>query len=195
MTNRANFFSYLRSSRMFGPKLDQSEVDGIVAILDACANWPVSWTAYALATAYHETAHTMLPIKEYGSHKYLDKYDTGKLAAALGNTPEDDDDGQLYAGRGYVQLTGRANYAKAERLLGLPMLKNPDLAMRPDAAAKILRSGMETGWFTGKSLKNYLPAEIGTAAQFTQARRIINGMDKAAQIAAYATHFQKALLQ
>jgi hypothetical protein len=27
---------------------------------------PLSWTAYALATAYRETASTMQPIKEYG---------------------------------------------------------------------------------------------------------------------------------
>ena len=194
MIDRKNFFTYLRDSKMFGPRLDQSEVDGLLALLEACECWPVSWTAYALATAYHETAHTMLPIKEYGSNAYLSKYDTGRLAAALGNTPQADGDGQLYAGRGYVQLTGRANYAKAERLLGLPLLKNPDLAMKPDVAAKILRSGMESGWFTGKSLKTYLPAEIGTYEQFKQARRIINGTDKWDKIAGHAAHFQKALL-
>ncbi len=193
MKNISNFFAYLRTTKMFGPKLDQSEVDGINAILAACAGWPVSWTAYALATAYHETAHTMLPIKEYGSYKYLSKYDTGRLAAALGNTPQADGDGQLYAGRGYVQLTGRANYAKAEKLTGLPLLKNPDLALRQDVAAKIMRHGMENGWFTGKSLKNYLPNALGTTAQFTNARRIINGLDAAAKIAATAVQFQRAM--
>lgn len=194
MKNPANFFAYLRTSLMFGPKLDQSEVDGLNALLKACEGWPVSWTAYALATAYHETARTMLPIKEYGSHKYLDKYDTGRLAAALGNTPEDDDDGQLYAGRGYVQLTGRANYAKAGKKLKLDLLKKPDLALQPSVAADILRYGMEEGWFTGKGMKDYLPKEVATLTQFKQARRIINGTDKADTIANHAAHFQRALL-
>lgn len=193
MINPVNFFTYVRQ-HLFKGKLTTAQVEGLNALLEATECWPVSWRAYALATAYHETAFTMQPIKEYGSHKYLDKYDQGKLAAALGNTPQDDDDGQLYAGRGYVQLTGRANYAKAAKLLGLPLLSQPDLALRADVAAKILRSGMESGWFTGKSLKTYLPAEIGTYEQFKQARRIINGTDKWDKIATEAAHFQKALL-
>jgi len=78
------------------------------------------------------------PIREYGSHKYLDKYDTGKLAERLGNTPEDDDDGQRYAGRGFIQITGRANYREYGDLLGVDLLSNPDLALDPTHAASIL---------------------------------------------------------
>lgn len=67
--------------------------------------------------------------------------------------------------------------------------------MEPGHAAAIMARGMTEGWFTGKSLKTYLP-ESGeaTAAQFRDARRIINGTDRAADIAAYAMEFQRGLL-
>lgn len=65
--DRAKFFAGLRSA-LFGGKLAQGQVDGIIAILDA---WQASqmkdlrWLAYMLATAYHETARTVQPIAEY----------------------------------------------------------------------------------------------------------------------------------
>ena len=55
-------------------------------------------------------------------------YDTGKLAQQLGNTPEKDGDGQKYKGRGYIQLTGRANYAAFNKcdLCTKDVLKDPE---------------------------------------------------------------------
>lgn len=46
-------------------------------------------------------------------------------------------DGIRYKGRGFVQLTGRYNYQQASKDLGLPLVDNPDLASKPDIAAKI----------------------------------------------------------
>ena len=46
-----------------GPTLDDGEVSGANAILEAMAGAPLSWTAYALATAWLETNHTLHPIK------------------------------------------------------------------------------------------------------------------------------------
>lgn len=193
MKNPSSFFQAVRES--FGP-LDQEQVDGTNFLLEAmgASGWPIAWVAYALATAWHETAHTMQPIKERGGHAYLDKYDTGRLAARLGNTPEDDDDGQKYAGRGYVQLTGRSNYVNAGIALGIDLPENPDLALQADIAAKILVWGMAGGKFTGKGLKDYLP-DKGPAnhRQFVLARYIINGQDKASTIADIALKFQTAL--
>jgi len=55
--------------------------------------------------------------------------------ADLGNGPQD---GPLFKGRGFIQLTGRANYREYGRKLGIDLEGNPDLALRPDIAAKIL---------------------------------------------------------
>lgn len=200
--NKSKFFQHLRGTNVLGPVITESEVKGTEAILDAVAGWPVSWQAYALATAFHETAGTMLPIRERGSgdgpdadkwDDYLEKYDTGRLAAALGNTPQADGDGVFYAGRGYVQLTGAANYKKAGAKLGLPLASQPDLALNPKVAADIMKLGMEEGWFTGLSLKQKLPRAIETRPNFIQARRIINVLDKAEKIADHALVFQLAL--
>lgn len=46
-------------------------------------------------------------------------------------------DGFRYRGRGYVHLTGRANYAAAGKALGLDLVGNPDLAAEPTVAAQI----------------------------------------------------------
>jgi len=191
----SGFFTALRVGKLLGPVLTQSEVDGCAAITQACKGLPLSWAAYGLATAYHETAHTMQPIKEMGGEAYYTRMygiegNRPDVAGRLGNL--EPGDGAKYAGRGYVQLTGRRNYGKAAKLLDVDLIGNPDLAMRPDIAAKVMKDGMTEAWFTGKSFNSYLPS-VATRAQFVEARRIINGTDKAELIADYAVQFQDAL--
>lgn len=199
----AAFYGALR--RAFGG-LAQSQVDGINVLLAAfaAAAWPVPFAAYGLATAWLETGHAMQPVHEKGmgdrdrdgEDDYFEKYDTGPLAERLGNTPEDDNDGGKYAGRGFPQLTGLANYRRADEKLALggELVRNPDLAMRPDIAARIMVRGMAEGWFTGRGLADYLPSSgEANARQFEDARRIINGTDRAVEIAAIAIKFQSAL--
>ncbi len=82
--------------------------------------------AHFMAQIEHESAG-FKHLKELGSHAYLDKYDTGKLAKALGNTPEDDDDGQKYRGRGYIQITGLSNYKELSKDTGIDFVNNPEL--------------------------------------------------------------------
>lgn len=171
--------------------LDQVQVNTVNGLLKAAAHWPLSWLAYGLATAWHEAR--LRPIHELGGPKYLAKYDTGALAKALGNTPEADGDGIKYAGRGLVQLTGRTNYQNASEYLGFDLLSNPELALSPTNATRILVWGMEIGAFTGKGLADYLPEDRGAEPQFRQARRIINGVDRAGDIALLAMRFQQAL--
>ena len=195
--DRSAFFADLRKG-LLGPTLDQDEVSGCESVLDAMVGLPLSWCAYALATAYHETAHTMQPIREFGGPKYLTRmYDvTGArpaLARQMGNT--EPGDGVKYCGRGYVQLTWKVNYAKAGAKIGVDLVNHPDRAMVPANAARIMREGMVEGWFTGRRLKDYLPGRIGVLAQYQQARRIINGADKAALIAGYAKQFEAALVK
>lgn len=194
--DRRAFFDLCRSGIM-GPTLDKNEVSGAETILDAMSGSPLSHCAYALATAWHETAQTLQPVRENGGPRYYFRmYDPQgerpALAKANGNIYPGD--GALFAGRGYVQLTWRDNYRRAGQKTGYPLEGNPDLAMRPDIAATIMRKGMEEGWFTGKAFNHFLPGNgKATRQQFIDARRIINGKDKAALIADYAIQFQAAL--
>jgi putative chitinase len=93
--------------------------------------------AQLLAQAAHETLN-FTHMREIGSKKYFDKkYDpkfAPKKAKALGNTQVGD--GERYKGRGFLQITGRYNYAQAGKALGLPLEQHPELMERPDVAAK-----------------------------------------------------------
>jgi putative chitinase len=195
--DRKKFFDAARAG-LLGPTLDDNEVSGCNGLIDAMSGLPLSWTAYALATAYHETAHTMAPVKEYGGDRYFHRmYDPfgarPNLARKMGNVIAGD--GVKYSGRGFVQLTWQVNYQMAGAKLGHDLAGNPDLAMRPDIAALIMRMGMVEGWFTGKNFARYLPV-TGRAneQQFEGARRIINGTDKDKLIASYAAKFQRYLI-
>lgn len=197
LANSEAFFDRADEADLLG-SLSQGERGGCNAILAACARWPLAHVAYALATTYHETAGTMQPVKEMGGVDYLTRlYDVrGRdpdRARKHGNVLPGD--GPKYCGRGYVQLTWRANYARAGRELGVDLVSQPDLAMRHDIAARILEAGMRQGWFTGKRLADYLPA-AGPASHkaFVNARRIINGVDRAEKIAEHAIDFQEGLM-
>lgn len=172
-------------------KYTQTQVDSINLILEECAKQEVTdknQVAYILATAWHESY--LEPIGEYGSDKYLSKYDTGRLAKQLGNTPEADGDGQFYKGRGYVMITGRANYEKFSKLLEIDLINNPDLALEPRYAAFIIVYGMKHGSFTGSKLSFHINDE---EIDFKNARKIVNGLDKADLIKSYAQKFLTVL--
>ena len=151
--------------------------------------------AYILATVYHETNRTMEPIKEYGGPKYFHKmYDKNgsrpHVAKQLGNTNAGD--GVKFAGRGFVQLTGRANYKKASDKLGTDFVKDPDAVMSSLHVSGILVVGMLEGWFTGRKLSDYITL---TKSDYVGARKIINGVDKKHVIAKYAHRFDRLLLE
>ena len=171
---------------LFGGKISAAQSEGLLFLRKAVKDLPLRHQAYVLATAFHETAATLQPIFERGARGYFDKYEPStKLGRALGNIAAGD--GYLFRGRGYVQLTGRANYARAGRALKQDLLRAPDLALRPDLAARILIEGMAQGWFTGKKLSDYLGQD------YLAARRIVNGQDRAHEIADHARAFEAAL--
>ena len=186
--DRAKFYDKLR--RAMFPSLSKSQVEGMEAVLNA---WneddDIRYLAYILGTIYHECATTMQPIREFGGKAYFIRryWDNQNVAKQLGNLSAND--AQIYHGRGFVQLTGRYNYAKASKALGIDLLGDPDKAMELDVATKILYKGMHEGWFTGKKLSDY----IGESTNFVGARKIINGIDKASLIASYANGFLTAL--
>ena len=148
--------------------------------------------AYCLATFKWETAHTMKPIDEHGGPKYFNsRYGPQKkVGKMLGNTKPGD--GALFHGRGYVQLTGRRNYGKAKALTGVDLLSEPDRAKSPELAYQIAVQGMKDGWFTGKKLGQFI--KDGQPPDYENARTIINGHDKAQNIADIARRFSEVLL-
>jgi hypothetical protein len=144
------------------------------------------WAAYMLATVKHECADTWQPIVERGPRSYFDQYEDGTVKGRrLGNT--EPGDGWRFRGRGYVQITGRANYAKMTRALGLgpdaDLVQDPEQALRPAIAYQIMSYGMRNGSFTGKKLSDFIS---GSTCDYKNARKIINGLDQAARIAQYA---------
>lgn len=181
--NRKTFFSYIRRAP-FGGKLSQSQVEGMNEILDywESQNYTdIRWLANMLAQTYHETAYTMQPVYEKGSKSYFNKYDGRK---DLGNTVIGD--GYKFRGRGLIQITGRKNYTLLGQKLGVDLVNNPDLALQPDIAVEIMFLGMTEGLFTGKKLSDYFN---DTTDDPRNARRIVNGTDKAGLIAGYHTNF------
>jgi len=206
--NHAKFFAAVRLS-VFAGRLSQNQVNGIEAIFDAWEKCPFDGRrlAYMLATAYHETDSTMCPISENlnysaaGLRTTFPKYFiTAAQAAAyarqpqrianrayanrMGNGNEASGDGWRYRGRGLVQITGRDNYAK------YGIADDPDKAFDPDKAVEILFDGMINGRFTGKRLADFFSA---TTTDWNGARKIINGTDRADDIAGYAKKFAAAL--
>ncbi len=182
------FFNGYRSA--YG-KLTQGMVSGLELLGRNMEADPalknVQWAAYMLATVKHECADTWQPIVERGPRAYFDKYETGTTTGRrLGNTEAGD--GYAYRGRGYVQITGRANYARMTQVLKLgadaDLVADPEQALRPAIAYRIMSVGMIRGLFTGKKLADYISAG---ACDYRNARRIINGIDQAARIAGYAT--------
>lgn len=95
-------------------------------------------------------------------------HDTGRLAARLGNTPEADGDGQLFRGRGPIQLTGRANYRAAGRELGVDLEANPERAADPDVGFRVA-----TWYWRSRDLSRL--ADVGDLLTIT--RRINGGLN------------------
>ena len=145
--------------------------------------------AYLLATIHHETAATFKPIVERGDRDYFTRYDhTTRIGARLGNTAPGD--GFKFRGRGYVQITGRANYSKFAMLLKAPILDHPDLALDHKTAYEIAVLGMTKGLFTGVSLNDYFDER---ETNWIDARKIINGLDCAEKIAHKAKYYFDAM--
>jgi putative chitinase len=93
---------------------------------------------------------------ESGSLNYVrelasgDAYDTGRLAKALGNTPEKDGDGRKYKGRGLIQITGTANYRALSQAFKVDFLNQPELLETPEWAT------LSAGWFWNMRKLNVL---------------------------------------
>lgn len=180
--------------------LKQSQVDGLEILLQEGErrNFNTEWIAYVLATAWHETGATMQPVRE--TFASSDKQAISRLTAAWKKGTlrvSQDYWSEGYFGRGYVQLTHEYNYKKMGTWLGIDLVGNPSLALDASVAAQIIYEGMLKGMFTGKKLPDYLDgvdeAEAEDLREYTAARYIVNGKDRAKDIAKYAVRFEDAL--
>lgn len=166
--NRDTFFAYARRAP-FGGRLTQSQVDGVNKILDEWERRRLTDTrqlAYILATVFHETAATMQPIRERGSEKYL---------RSKPYYP--------WVGEGLVQVTWEKNHRKFGATA-------PGQLMTWPIALRALFDGMLEGMFTGKKLASYFTASVDDPVN---ARRVVNGTDKAQLIAGHHAAFLGAL--
>jgi putative chitinase len=191
--DRKHFYDTVRKN-LFRGTLTQAQVDGMNYLLqiwerhfeEANPRDGTKWLAYALATFFHETAERMEPIEEYGKGSGKSY---GKPAG-----PHN----QCYYGRGYVQLTWETNYKNGQQFLmdryGVKCNIYPKAseALIHEVSALVSYDGMIYGWFTGVGLPKYFNA---TVEDPVNARRIVNGTDKADMIAGYYWKFKPALKQ
>lgn len=180
--NLPAFFAGARP--IFGGELSQHQVDCLSAILKAWEQYGDGnprHLAYILATAKHESAN----------FKFL-KEIWGPTAAQRGYEGRDDlgnsvkGDGKRFMGRGFVQITGRRNYADWSKRLGIDLLSKPSTAEDITIAARIIVEGMIKGTFTGKKLADF-------PHDFVESRRVVNGTDRAVMIAQYAYSFLQVI--
>lgn len=215
--DRSAFYAALRSrnSGVFGTSLSSGQVAILDLILDEAQarDVPLRQLAYILATPYHEVGSSMQPISEnlnYSTEAMMKAWPSRFPTAAstlgyvrqpqklanfvyggrMGNTGPND--GWDYRGRGLPQVTGKEMYAKIGLAIGVDLVANPDLALKPKIAVLIMFVGMLRGLFTGKRLADYITS---TTADYINARSIINADVKrnGATIAGYARAFEAAL--
>ncbi|MGI8669140.1 MAG: glycoside hydrolase family 19 protein [Aridibacter sp.] len=132
--------------------------------------------AYVLATTEWETAKTFKPVRE--AFWLSEDWRRENLIY------------YPFYGRGYVQLTWEKNYGKYAEILKVDLVKNPDLVLDGNIALFILVHGFKTGTFTGRKITDYIN-EFRT--DFVEARRCINGTDRANDIANLAQKHLKNL--
>ena len=164
--------SIIAVTTTFG-SLDSVQIESIESIVKAFETYgdkDLNKLAYILATAWHESK--LRPIKEIRAKIGTSLYDLQNNYWFTG-----------YYGRGFVQLTWKDNYKKMSDFLNVDLVNNPDLALVPEYASKILVYGMMNGSFTGKKLSNYI--NKGGFNDFFNARRVVNLLDKAQLINDY----------
>tara|TARA_A100000171_G_C2140369_1_gene154952 strand:+ start:17029 stop:17637 length:609 start_codon:yes stop_codon:yes gene_type:complete len=186
--NRQIFFDSYRSA--FGKIRSNNKVANINIMLDSLVRYshllnpatPIEQLAYIAATVHHETGARYSAFKEVRQRVAITKRQKyiRRLQDRYWYTG--------YYGRGPVQLTWKRNYQWAQRTTGAPLVANPNLLLEdPYLGYEVTIKGMVEGAYTGKSLSNYINK---SKIDYVNARRIVNGKDKAAKIAQYAIKFE-----
>ena len=143
---------------------------------------------FDITTPLRQAAFVAQLAHESGELRYFEEIADGSAyegRADLGNTQPGD--GKRYKGRGPIQLTGRANYRKAGKALGLPLEEHPEIVEHPDVGFRV------AGWFwrDEKNLNHW--ADAGPQAFDAITKRINGGMNHAAERRAYYDTARKVL--
>jgi hypothetical protein len=153
--------------------------------------------SYILATVKHETDNTFDSIHEKGGNSYFEKMydpilgkDENRRKLALLNGNKNQGDGVKYHGRGFSQLTWKNNYILMGKKFNVDLVNYPDKALDHELAMKILIYGSEYGKFTGVKLSDFINEK---SVDYFNARKVINGTDKAELIKSYAIKIEKIL--
>lgn len=157
------------------PKLYMPRLDEFVASFNMYAVYfgvdTKKRVIHYLAQVFHESG-CLRYVEEIASGA---AYDTGAKAIALGNTPEKDGDGQKYKGRGFIQLTGAANY----RNFNLCDFCMEDVVKHPEKVALYPLNQVASLWFWEKNrLSEIADLDDGGSAGDDIVRRItkrVNG--------------------
>lgn len=186
--NRKAFFDNYRNK--YG-KLTQAKVkalDFLIGKLETGRFKIETQMGYILATIMHETNGTFEPVIEAFHVKpdskrlnVLYNYYLQNNHKALKTIFPNGTNGLTYEGRGFVQLTHNYNYKQ----FGID--KDPNKAMEPETAFMIIEKGLANGFF-GQKLQSHINE---TKTDYINARRCVNGTDKAKLIAGYAEQFTK----
>jgi putative chitinase len=184
--NSSIFFDRWRAT--FG-KLDDGQVRTLQTFIDYWNGRNLTdlrWLAYVMATTHGEVGPRLQPVREgFASSDVEARHHVARLKKngkiKVNYALPDKTTGKSYYGRGFVQLTHKSNYEAMGKILGLDLVNNPDLALDPAIATKIIFVGMERGTFTGKKLSDYFPP--GRPSDWRNARKIINGLDAAEKFA------------
>lgn len=163
-------------------KLDSIQIANLKLIYNECINYgcSIEQTAYILATAWHECKFKAIEEIGKGKNKPYGKKIKYQKVKGI-HVPYLKPD-KLYYGRGFVQLTWYELYDKFGKLLKLDLLNNPELALVPEIASKIIVLGMMQGLFTGARLTRYINEKTKDSIN---ARRVVNILDKAQLISGY----------
>ena len=198
--NRTFFLSQAKLT-LFDGAISASQKAGLTAILDKWeAEMPQAddrWLAYMLGTAHHETGRTMQAVREtFASSddqaiaRLNRAFNAGRLPWVSQPYWHKDGAGKSWLGRGLVQITHKANYQKLGQLIGVDLVADPGQAMSLPVAIKIMFTGMTKGSFTGKKLGDFF---AGPRSDWRNARRIINGVERADLVASYARQYYGAI--
>ena len=201
MTINRNFFFSNTRLVLFDGAMKPSQVDGLTAILDHWENTSPDaddrHLAYMLGTAHHETGRTMQPVRETFASTddkaiaILDAaFKAGKLPWVSKPYWPRDAQGKTWLGRGMVQITHVSNYQKLQTLTGIDITTDPNQAMVLSTAIQVMFIGMNVGAFTGKKLSDFF---AGPKELWRDARKIINGLERADLVASYAQKYYASI--